>query len=162
MLHKFPDVQRWEQTDDVLQNALIRLDRSLRTVQPETILDFFRLSASQIRRELLDLVRRFRGPHGLKQTYATPPVGHPDNLHPALATVSESTWDPSRLSDWTEFHQLVKTLPPQDLEVFDLLWYQGLPRPEVAKLLNISERTVHRRWVSARIRLDEAMKNDRD
>ena len=42
MLRGYPGVARWEQEDDVLQNALIRLDRALRAVTPPTARDFFR------------------------------------------------------------------------------------------------------------------------
>jgi ECF sigma factor len=49
MLRDFPGVQRWEQTDDVLQNAAVRLCRALHAVQPATAVDFFRLAAAEIR-----------------------------------------------------------------------------------------------------------------
>src|SRR5476649_2911770 len=60
MLHHYPTVHRWAGTDDVLQNALIRLLRALETVHPATPRDFLGLAAEQIRRELIDLARRFR------------------------------------------------------------------------------------------------------
>ena len=59
MLKGYPGVARWEQTDDVAQNALIRLDRALRAVTPPTARDFFRLAAAQVRRELIDLARHY-------------------------------------------------------------------------------------------------------
>ncbi len=49
MIKGYPAVGRWEQSDDVLQNAMIRLDRALRSVEPPTAKDFFRLAAVQIR-----------------------------------------------------------------------------------------------------------------
>ena len=71
MLKGYPGVARWEQTDDVLQNALIRLDRALRAVAPPTARDFFRLAAAQVRRELIDLARHYQGPRGLGAHHAT-------------------------------------------------------------------------------------------
>jgi hypothetical protein len=50
-LRSYPGVARWEQTDDVAQNALIRLDRALRAVVPPTAREFFRLAAAQVRSE---------------------------------------------------------------------------------------------------------------
>ena len=38
MLHGFPALRAREQTDDVLQNALVRLARSLREVRPPRLL----------------------------------------------------------------------------------------------------------------------------
>src|SRR5436305_216630 len=45
MLHQFPGVRRWAETDDVLQNALIRLLRTLEAVRPATPRDFLGLAA---------------------------------------------------------------------------------------------------------------------
>src|SRR5690348_15919315 len=62
MLQRFPTVRRWADAADVLQNALLRLLRSLETVDVRSTRDFYGLAATQIRRELLDLTRHFRGP----------------------------------------------------------------------------------------------------
>jgi hypothetical protein len=51
MLKGYPGVARWKQPDDVLQNALIRLDRALKAVTPPTARDFFRLAAAQVCRD---------------------------------------------------------------------------------------------------------------
>src|SRR5258708_23611787 len=50
MLQTYPRVHRWEQTDDVLQNALLRLCRTLQDVPPQSVADFLRLAALNIRR----------------------------------------------------------------------------------------------------------------
>src|SRR5437868_10813669 len=55
MLHTHPAVQRWAQTDDVLQGALLRLARALQSVRPANAREFFALAAQQVRRELIDL-----------------------------------------------------------------------------------------------------------
>jgi len=39
MLRDYPRVRRWEETGDVLQNASMRLYRSLEKVTPETVVD---------------------------------------------------------------------------------------------------------------------------
>ena len=71
MLKDFPSVARWEQTDDVFQNALLRLWHALRDTPPETEQHFFNLAAAVIRRELIDLSRRYRGPEGIGANHAT-------------------------------------------------------------------------------------------
>jgi RNA polymerase sigma-70 factor (ECF subfamily) len=160
MLHNFPGVARWEQTDDVLQNALIRLDRSLRSVVPATSRDFFRLAAAQIRRELVDLARHYQGPHGLGAHHASRHAPSPCGDTGGSANVqqvSDSTLDPSRLAVWTEFHRAIDGLDDHDRELFDLLWYQGLTQSETAAMLGLSERTVHKRWLVARVRLSDAL-----
>ena len=45
--------------------------RALGEVRPPTAADFFRLAAVQIRRELLDLARRYSGAHGLGANHAS-------------------------------------------------------------------------------------------
>src|SRR5919201_1947156 len=80
MLRDYPGVRRWEETGDVLQNALLRLCRALRDVTPPTARDYFRLAALQIRRELLDLARHYYGPQGQGAHHAShaPEVGSGD------------------------------------------------------------------------------------
>jgi hypothetical protein len=71
MLKGYPRVKRWEQTDDVLQNATVRLYRALSEVKPLRAVDFFRLAALNIRRELLDLAKHYYGPQGLGARHAS-------------------------------------------------------------------------------------------
>jgi RNA polymerase sigma factor (sigma-70 family) len=157
MLKGYPRVKRWEQTDDVLQNAIVRLYRSLGEVQPETVTDFLRLGALNIRRELLDLARRYYGPRGLGAHHASVHKQGDDSSAPTPLDNAPGTEDPQQLALWTEFHQRIDELPDEDREVFDLLWYQGLSQAEAAEALGISERTVKRRWQSARLRLHQTL-----
>jgi RNA polymerase sigma-70 factor (ECF subfamily) len=154
MLHDNPAVARWEQTDDVLQNALIRLDRALRAVVPPTTGDFFRLAAALIRRELIDLARRYKGPEGLGVRHSS--REGLDGLRSSDGP-SDTTFEPARLAEWAEFHRVVESLSDDDREVFDLLWYQGLTQAEAAAVLSVSDRTINRRWIAARLRLAEVL-----
>jgi RNA polymerase sigma factor (sigma-70 family) len=161
MLKGYPNVHRWEQTDDVLQNAAIRLHRTLGQMAVETPRDFFRLAALNIRRELLDLARRYYGPQGLGARHASSPAA-PTSTGDGLGPTEppDVSHEPVRVAAWTEFHQQIEALPEEEREVVDLLWYQGLTQAEAAELLHVSERTVKRRWLSARIALREALQGD--
>jgi len=44
MLKSYGHVQRWSDTDDVLQNSLLRLHRALATVKPESVRKYYGLS----------------------------------------------------------------------------------------------------------------------
>jgi RNA polymerase sigma-70 factor (ECF subfamily) len=158
MLKGYPGVSRWEQADDVLQNALIRLDRALKSVTPTTALDFFGLAAAQIRRELIDLSRHYYGKHGLGTHHSTK-VGLTDGSGPADVdpAIPDTTLDPSRLASWTEFHSRGEKLAECDRELCDMLWYQGLTQAEAATILGVSERTINSRWLAARVRLSDAL-----
>lgn len=152
MLKSFPRVARWEQTDDVFQNAVIRLCKALQEVRPQSLQHFLHLAALHIRRELIDLARHHFGPQGPGAHHDT---GHSEN--PILAA-AQTTQDPGTLVQWSEFHEQVEVLPAEEREVFNLLWYHGVAQQEAATLLNISERSLQRRWQSARLKIFQAMK----
>jgi RNA polymerase sigma-70 factor (ECF subfamily) len=158
MLKDFPSVRRWEETADVQQDAAVRLWRALETSRPTSVRHFFRLAALQIRRELLDLARRHTGPEGTGAHHASVPAGEAESGREAPGyDKADSAAGPDQLALWSEFHAQVEQLPEEEKEVFDLLWYQGLPQAEAAAVLGISERTLKRRWQAARLRLHEAM-----
>jgi RNA polymerase sigma-70 factor (ECF subfamily) len=156
-LRGFPGVARWEETDDVLQNALLRLRRALTEVRPASARAFFGLAATQIRRELLDLVDRYFGPHGHGARHRSDgPAGAGEGDRPGHEPADESG-RPDRLAEWAEFHQAAAALPGEEGEVFRLLWYHELSQAAAAAVLGVSERTVKRRWREARLRLHRAL-----
>ena len=157
MLRAYPRVHRWEETDDVLQNAALRLHRTLGEIVPATPRDFFRVAALNIRRELLDLAKHYFGPLGHGAQHASWGSGDSSAGAPAPADRGDLSTEPSRLAAWGEFHEQIGALPDEEREVFDLLWYQGLNQAEAAELLGVSERTIKRRWQAARLRLHEAL-----
>jgi RNA polymerase sigma-70 factor (ECF subfamily) len=155
MIRDYPGVARWEQADDVLQNALVRLDRALQSSIPPTSREFFRLAGTQIRRELIDLARHYYGPRGLGTHHSTC-AGTPPS-HARGADSPELTHDPSQIATWTEFHERIGDLPDDEREMFDLLWYQGVTQAEAAEILGLSHRQVGRRWIAARLRLSKSL-----
>src|SRR5262249_40059330 len=99
MLEGYPRVARWEPTSHVVQSALLRLDRALRAVTPPTARDFFRLASAQIRRELIDLERRYYGPEGLGSHYTS--WGGSKGRAAADLGPADTTNDPAGLVEWT-------------------------------------------------------------
>jgi len=153
MLRRYPHVRRWEQTDDLLQAALLRLHRSLAEVRPEGVPHFDNLAASQIRRELIDLARHYYGPEGLGANHHT----DGDGPGSALAKVPESSGRPESLEEWAAFHEAVEHLPEEERGVVDLLWYRGLTHSQAAEALGVAMKTVQRRWASARLMIRDAL-----
>ena len=143
MLRGFPAVRRWAGSDDVLQNASLRLLRALQEVRPGSSAQFFGLAAKEIRRELLDLKRHYCGPEGMGAHHHT---GGPDG--PAREPVDPAP-GPDELEEWCEFHVQVERLPEEERAVVDLHFYQGLTKAEAAELLGVDVRTVQRRWNAA-------------
>src|SRR4051794_10788817 len=153
MLRRHPHLRRWEQTDDLLNAALARLYRSLKEVRPETVRHFDNLAATQIRRELIDLARSYHGPEGIGANH------HTDGNDPGarLAQISDRSGQPETLQGWVAFHEAVDHLPVEEREAFDLLWYQGMTHAQAADALGVATKTVQRRWVSARLLLQNAL-----
>jgi RNA polymerase sigma-70 factor (ECF subfamily) len=154
MLRGFPRLRRWEQTDDVLHNAMLRLHRALSDTAPESLRHFFNLAAVQIRRELIDLANHHFGPEGQGAKHDT---DRGDNPEPEALVGCE----PASLEEWTEFHRQVEALPEEEREVFNLLWYEELTQPDAAAVLGLSERTLRRRWKSAQVRIYHALHGGR-
>lgn len=153
MLKSYPAVRRFEETGDVFQNAAVRLVRALNAVTPTNTREFFGLAAEQIRRELIDLARHYRGPEG-----------HGRNLvdSPAFSQAGQVAFDPPApivddLERWTTFHDAVNGLPAEEREVFMLGFYHGWTQPEIAALFQVDERTIRRRWQAASVRLGELL-----
>lgn len=156
MLKDYARLKRWEDTADVLQNALIRLHRALQTVTPPTLRDFYRLATLQIRRELLDLARHYYGPEGAGGKQRSSP-GKSSSTDGSVFEPGTASLEPSRLAAWSEFHEQVNALPEEEREVFDLLWYQGLGHTEAAEVLGVHPRTVKRRWQAACLQLHDRL-----
>lgn len=156
MLSDYQRVRRWEQTDDVLQNALVRLWRALQDVRPATPQEFCGLATLQIRRELVDLARHYFGALGLGAHHATEPSPRGDA--PALPAPSAgSTADPARLAAWTDFHHQITLLPADLRAAFEARWYLNLPHAEAAELLGVSVSTLIRHYQAACRQLNEVL-----
>jgi RNA polymerase sigma factor (sigma-70 family) len=148
-----PGVSRWEDTDDLLQNGAVRLWKALENHHPPSPLDYFRLAATVIRRELIDLSRHYFGPHGMAANLGRSWIKDGESRAAPVESSPDETYDPQRLGRWTEFHEYVEKLPDEDRALFDLMWYQGLTLGEAAELLNAAERTTRRRWKTVRVNL---------
>jgi RNA polymerase sigma factor (sigma-70 family) len=153
MLARYPAVRRWEATDDVFVNAMMRLHRALDAVRPASVRHFFNLAGTQIRRELLDLKKHYYGPEGIGRNH------HTDHQPPDAAggPLANAIHEPEDLSEWGEFHEAVEQLPEEQREVFNLVYYQGLSQQEAADLLEVGLSTVKRRWQAARVELHDRL-----
>ncbi len=159
MLRTFSDVARWEQTDDVLQNATLRLLVAMKEAKPASVRAFFGLAAEMMRRELLDMARAYRGPHGWGANHASV------RRKPEASATAPPVLDPPAPADdaddferWTVFHDAVARLPENEREVVSLIFYHGWTRVQIAQLLQVNERTVRRHWRAACQRLHNEVK----
>lgn len=152
MFRDYPRLKRWEQTDDIFQAATLRLHQSLTKVRPESVRQFFGLAATQIRRTLIDLARSYYGPAGTGANHDSSPQHVQGD-----SEQGDSGESPDKLAEWAEFHEQVENLAAEEREVFQLLWYSGTTQREAAELLKLSERTVLRRYQSAKLSLQKSL-----
>jgi len=153
MFEGYPSLRRWEQTDDVFVNSMMRFHRALESVQPDSVRHFFNLAGTQIRRELLDLKKHYYGKEGVG-------ANHHTDYQPADeegGSLRRAASEPEDLTRWSAFHEQVDQLPEELRETFNLLYYEGLTQDESADVLGVSVSTVKRRWQEARLRLHDAL-----
>lgn len=139
-----------------MQEAMLRLHRALEKEKPEDVGRFAGLAALQIRRELIDLARRFQGAHGLGHNHQTDQADSPGRAELKRAIADQ----PETLEQWERFHEAMEKLPKDEREVADLIWYGDITQEEVANVTGVSLKTVKRRWQSARLRLKDLWKEE--
>lgn len=155
MLRDLPSVRRWDDTDDVLQNALVRLNRALLVVAPESPRRFIGLAATQIRRELVDLYRHHYGPEG----HAAHHASGMKNQDSQSSSVPSFDSPDKQMSPSTQaiLHEAIDRLPEDLREVFEMTFYQGMTQEEIAGVLDVSTKTIKRRWRDARLALQDLL-----
>jgi RNA polymerase sigma factor (sigma-70 family) len=160
MLRTFPTVQRWDETDDIVQNAAMRLYRALSQITPRDPRGLIGLAAVQVRRELLDLARRHTGPESYGANHETNVQRIDGREMPKIDLAADFAEPADRLDRWTRLHEAAETLPDEEREIFHLVWYMGLKQEEIASLRSCSVRTVKRRWESAKTMIKRAVEGD--
>ncbi len=148
-----PGVSHFEQTDDLLQNSMVRLWKAFEKHHPPTTLEYYRLASSIMRRELIDMSRHYFGPEGMGANLARTVYSADAGAISPIDFQGDETSEPHKLSRWTEFHEYIEHLEQDDRTLFDLLWYQGLTLEVAAQITGSSERTTRRRWKAARLAL---------
>jgi len=144
------DLHGLEESDDLLQEALIRLHGTVAKLRPETTRALMTLALQHIRWALRDLAR------DLRRRARELPLADGGAGQPAACPGGE----PHSLFEWQAFHELAERLPDEERQVFDALFYGGASQDEVAAMLGISTRTVKRRWRSARLILHEKLRGE--
>ena len=161
MIRGYPQVRRWDETDDVVQSAALRLHRALETVELRDARHLLRLTALEIRRELLDLARKHAGPESAAAHHETNVLATADGVVMKVDLATDEAAEPAdRLEPWTRLHDAVAALDADDRELFDLVWFLGATQHDIATLTGASPRTVRRRWESIKHQLVKALDGD--
>jgi RNA polymerase sigma factor (TIGR02999 family) len=131
-------------TTDVVNQTALALFQALAEIQPRTTQDFFCVAAQRIRWMLLDQAKQTDQRARLLHEHAVPE-----------ATPDREQSGPVILS---ALYEQIEALPEKERNVVDLLYFHGMTQPEAAVVLGITERSVRRYWVSARVKLASALK----
>lgn len=150
MLKRFPNVRRWDETGDIVQNAAIRLYRTLGNITPRDAKGFLGLAAVQIRRELIDLARKYAGPESHPANSETNYQRMDGDYRAKVDDAADDGETAEQMARWSALHEAAEKLPPEEKELFDLVWYMGLDQQEAANMLGCSVRTIKRRWDSVK------------
>jgi RNA polymerase sigma factor (sigma-70 family) len=141
--------ERPEDTSGLLAEAYMRLENSLGAVKPESVRQYLGLAALQMRRALIDLIRKERGRSGQYETPVSLDIGATTGGG-GNVPVAQAPED----ADWRlELMEAIGRLDEGEREVVDLLFFNDLTQLEAAGLLGVDESTVKRRWARARVRL---------
>lgn len=155
MAESFPALKDHHEVNSIVHETWIRLDQALDKTQPPTVADFFRFAAYKIRHVLLDMVAKYR------VRVQREVLGRSDALNDGGARSPENmgntTYDPRKLAEWTQFHQRVESLDPAQREVFEMHFYLDIPQSEIATLLELHPRKVSYLWVAATEHLADAV-----
>jgi RNA polymerase sigma-70 factor (ECF subfamily) len=154
MLRGFPNVRGWAETADVLQRSVLSLLSTLQKQCPDSTRHFFNLAAVHVRRELLDLARRFSGKDW---TPLSDVAEIAEDRCGGRFPTAERAGSAEDLELWCRFHQAVEELPPEEREVVSLAFYHGWTHEQIAELSHVDERTVRRRWRAACRRLNRRL-----
>jgi RNA polymerase sigma factor (sigma-70 family) len=161
MLKRFPNVRRWDETGDIVQNAAIRLYRTLGNITPRDARGFLGLAAVHIRRELLDLARKHAGPESYAANHDTNYQRHDGQEWARVDEAADRAESLDQLARWSRLHESADLLPQDEKELFHLVWYLGANQEEAARMLDCSVRTVKRRWESVKRSLAESLEGEK-
>lgn len=141
-LGTFLQLRKFVDSDDVLQNVLIRLLAAAEKTNPPTQADLLKLAARHIRWELADLHRTYFGPEGPGK-----------KVFPLSGTDVEVPTPPRDAHSAIVLAEAVERLEPESREVVDLLFYNELTHEQAAEVLGTTTKTIQRRWKAARVQL---------
>lgn len=145
-----------EETDGVIAEAYVRIDRALDDLKPETVRQFLALAALQIRRQLLDKLRQIhgRGAERKPRPLALGQIASDESNAAAEVAASDKA-----VPNWTSIDVLtaMEQLEERERECLTLQNWYGLTHGEIAQLLNVSTKTVQRSCNSAYLKLQELL-----
>jgi len=157
MLYSYDRQKLDEETNGLVAEAYLRLNRSLEDLKPETVRQFFGLAALQMRRHLLDKLRVIHGrgeAQRPKVTSLTPVSPDGSAIEMGIANLGEA-------ANWTAIDVLesLDKLDEKQRECLVMQHWYGFTHQEIANLMGVSTKTVQRTTNLAFIQLNDLLKS---
>lgn len=150
--------ENFDDTTGVFNEAYLKLHRSLEQVKPPTVREFMGLAALEIRRVLVDQIRKLVGrgetPHPSVSQFSL--FADKDESGRSLDPPAKGE-DESRLILVLDLLEAVEKLDDTEREAVHLIFFQGLTQAEAAKVMAVHKDTVKRYWAAARVRLADKL-----
>jgi RNA polymerase sigma-70 factor (ECF subfamily) len=152
--HQFRGFRRlapYVDSEDVLVDVQLKVSQSFRAEPFHDLMHFLRLTARIARNQMVDLTRRYFGPQGAG-THEIHLLNDATS-NPAPASTSEppaAVDSPDARALRTELDEVIAGLSQEHRDLFDLLYYNQLPRADAAEALGVALSTLDRRWIAAR------------
>jgi RNA polymerase sigma factor (sigma-70 family) len=156
MLHNYPGIHSLEETDDILQRLVLKLQKTLAKVTPDSVAGYFALANQNLNWVLKELAR---SRYVRSRAYAM--MGDEDGENKKQYwEAQDPNSGPASCAEWMDFYEKIEMLPHESKEVFELMWFQGLGQKQAARVLNVSLSTLIRRWVTAKLQLRHLLKDN--
>ncbi len=157
MLYSYDRQKLDEETNGLVAEAYLRLNRSLEDLKPETVRQFFGLAALQMRRHLLDKLRAIHGRGEAprpKVTSLTPSSPDGSAIEMGIANFGSAT-------HWTAIDVLesLDKLEEKQRECLIMQHWYGFTHQDIASLMGVSTKTVQRMTNLAFIQLNDLLKS---
>lgn len=157
MLYAYDRQKLDEETNGLVAEAYLRLNRSLDDLKPDTVRQFFGLAALQMRRHLLDKLRAIHG----RGEFKRPKVTSLTPVSPDGSAIQLGMPDAGNASDWTSIDILesLDKLEERQRECLVLQHWYGFTHQDIASLMGVSTKTVQRMTNLAFIQLNDLLKS---
>jgi RNA polymerase sigma factor (sigma-70 family) len=163
-LRKRPGVHRWEATDDIVQEILVKMvisdfltPEKLRAFESANHLSSY--ISKMVSNKVIDLLRHWQGPQGFARHYESPHSSPDESGHPQsfLDPKQDSTDGPARFVEAADFLERVqaalKQMDKKDAYAFEQVTMWGCSPAQVAQETSCDPRTVKHRMRRARLQL---------
>ncbi len=157
MLYTYDRQKLDEETNGLVAEAYLRLNRSLEDLKPESVRQFFGLAALQMRRHLLDKLRTIHGRGEMRRPKITSLT--PDST--GFSGMPLGVPGTGNGSNWTSIDVLesLDKLEERQRECLVMQHWYGFTHQEIAGLMGVSTKTVQRTTNLAFIQLNELLKS---